>query len=312
MAETLTDDQIAQIGTILDQAEAMMAKGWKHAGVQLFAAARELLVEMPGDEVINKIVARNEQTLVREREHHRKALAKREKSGRPVLIMADSLALPRPVPAGSDPLKEKVYPVLLAETMPKHPVISICQRYFTTDHVRRELEANPSLGQEADVILHVGLNDCAFRMFRESERLALDLLPQSLSERLVDFTRCNRRAILTILPSHHYVTLEQFSSNLDAILLMLRQRKARKIVMATMILSPLRTWADSPGVNLNFARYNVALMEAALRYGARVLDFDRHIWLSHHLNVQLDDGIHLTSEGHRLFARETLQLLRYQ
>lgn len=312
MAETLTDDQIAEIGKILDQAEAMMAKGWKHAGVHLFATARELLVEMPGAEVIDKIVARHEQTLVREREQHRKALTSWMTRGRPVLIMADSLGLPRPVPAGSPPLEEKVYPVILAEAMPKHPIISICQRYFTTDHVRRELEENPSLGKEADVILHVGLNDCAFRMFRENERLAVEMLPQSLSDRLIDFTRRNRRAILSSLPSRHYVTLEQFRANLDAILLMLRQRNARKIVMATMILSPLRTWAGSPGVNLNFARYNVALMEAGLRYGARVLDFDRHIWLSHHLNVQLDDGIHLTSEGHRLFAREALQLLRYQ
>lgn len=310
MANRLTDDQIAQITDVLDSAEAMVAKGWDRAGVQLFAGARALLVEMPGQGVVDDLVKANEAGFVREREKHRKALNSWMKRERPLLIMADSLGLPRPVAAGAASIEDKVYPVILAEAMPKHPIISICQRYFTTDHVRRELEADPKLGQEADVILHVGLNDCAVRMFLEDERLAMALLPPPLAERMVEFTRRNRRAILAHLPLRHYVNLDQFSANLDAILLMLKQRQARKIVVATVILSPTGTWAGSPHVNRNIAGYNLALMEAAARHGARVLDFDRYIWLAQHEGVQLDDGMHLASEGHRIFAREAIRLLR--
>lgn len=310
MAQKLEAQKQAQIAEAMDRAESLAQAGALRPAVQAFALARALVVDLPEPGVLAAIVARNEKVYREERERHRRAIAARRSSGRGLVIFADSLGLPRPVPRGAAPQEDRVYPELIADALPDRSISSLCQRFFTTDHVRQELEADPTLGAEGDVLIHVGLNDCANRMFLEQERLALDLLSLELNQRVVEFSRRYRRAILTDLPARHYVAPERFSANLHAILALLRARKAGRVVLATIILPPVRSWPGTPFINLNFASYNLRIMEAARTNGALLFDVDRHIWQAQHLDALLADGMHLASEGHRLFAREALALLR--
>ncbi len=309
MTQKLDAAQAAQIAEVMDRAEALALAGRPRPAVQAFALARSLTVDLPGPQVIAAIVARNEQAYRAERERHRAAIAARRPEGRGLVIFADSLGLPRPVPRGGQPLEDRVYPELVADARPGRAVTSICQRFFTTDHLRRELEEDATLAAGADVIRHIGLNDCANRMFLENERLALDLLPEELSARIVTFSSRHRRAILNDLPARHYVAPEMFSANLDAALALLARRKAGRVVLATIILPPVRSWPGTPFINMNFAGYNLRIMAAARQHGALLLDFDRHVWQAQHGGALLDDGMHLASEGHRIFAREALALL---
>lgn len=303
--------QAAQVGAAMDRAEALVAEGNLRPALLAFAFARSLVVELPGAGVIGQIAARNERVYQAERERHRQAIAGRRHTGAGLVIFADSLGLPRPVPRDTAPLEDRVYPELIADTVEDRAVTSICQRFFTTDHVCRELDADPALAANgADVIIHLGLNDCANRMFLENERLALDLLPEDLSKRIVGFAQRHRRAILADLPPRHYVMPEMFTANLDTILTRLKQRGARKVILATIILPPARNWAGTPGLHLNFGDYNQRIMQAAARHGAVLFDFDRLVWQAQHQDALLADGMHLASEGHRIFAREALALLR--
>lgn len=309
MTQKLDAAQADRIAEVMDRAEALAQEARMRPAVQAFALARSMAVDLPGPAVIAGIIARNEQVYRAERERHRKAIAARRPEGRGLVIFADSLGLPRPVPRGGQPLEDRVYPELIADARPGRAVSSLCQRFFTTDHLRHELQADATLGAGADVIIHVGLNDCANRMFLENERLALDLLPEALSVRIVEFSRRHRRAILTDLPSRHYVAPEMFSANLDACLALLKGRKAARVVLTTIILPPVTAWAGTPFIHMNFAGYNLRIMEAARRNGALLFDFDRHVWQAQHLDALLADGMHLASEGHRIFAREALALL---
>lgn len=309
MTQKLDVAQTEQISCAMDRAEALAAAGRLKPAVLAFSLARSLTVDLPSPTTIAAIVAQNEQVYRAERERHRAAILARHPEGRGIVIFADSLGLPRPVARDAQSLEDKVYPLLISDARPDWTVTSICQRFFTTNHVRAELQTAPTLAVGADVIIHLGLNDCANRMFLESERLALDLLPEELSARVVKFSQRYRRAILTNLPSRHYVTPEMFSANLDAILLLLKQRKVGRVLLSTIILPPLVSWAGTPFINMNFADYNFRIMAAARTHGAILFDVDRHIWQAQHNDALLSDGMHFASEGHRIFAREALALL---
>ena len=299
-----------QIADAMTRAETLAGSGHIPAAVQAFALARALCVDLAGPATLGRIVARNEAIYRAERETHRAAIAARRPEGRGLVIFADSLGLPRPVPKGGAPIEQRVYPELLADALPDRAVTSIAQRFFTTAHVLSELQADPSLGSEgADIILHVGLNDCANRMFLEYERLSLDLLPEDVSARVVTFSQKNRRAILRHLAPRHYVSPEMFAANLDAILALLKARGAGRVLMATIILPPVRSWPATPGLNMNFGNYNRAIMTAAWRHEAILFDIDRHIWQAQHRDALLPDGMHLATEGHRIFAKQALALL---
>lgn len=309
MTQQLEAAQTAEIAKIMDDAEALAAAGRLPPAVQAFALARALAVDLPGQQTVTALVDRNEKLYRRERERHRKAMAERCPDGPGLVIFADSLGLPRLVPAGQQPPEGAVYTELIADARPERAVTRICQRYFTTDHLRIELEDDPALAQEADVIIHLGLNDCANRMFLEPERLAMSLLPEELSARIVAFAGRHRRTILTELPARHYVSPEMFSANLDTVLALLARRKARRVVLTTIILPPTKSWPGTPFINMNFANFNYRIMAAARQHGALLFDFDRHIWQAQHSGALLDDGMHLAGEGHRIFAREVLALL---
>lgn len=309
MTEKLATADTVQIAEVMQRAEALAQQAHIRSAVHAFALARSLVVGLAGPAVLASISSRNEQVYRAERERHRSAIAARRPEGRGLVIFGDSLGLPRPVPRGGQPLEDRVYPELIADARPGRAISSLCQRFFTTDHLLQELQADATLGAGADVIIHVGLNDCANRMFLESERLALDLLPEALSAQIVEFSRRHRRAILTDLPARHYVAPERFSANLDACLALLKRRKANRVMLTTIILPPVTSWASTPYIHMNFASYNLRIMEAARRNEALLFDFDRRIWQAQHLEALLPDGMHLASEGHRIFAREALALL---
>jgi len=299
---------------IADQIELawqLAERGAEDTAALAFAQARTMVVSLAEPAAREHVVGNNVTALGREREQYRERIAGKRDGARRLLILGDSLGLPRPDDkGGSDKGAERTYPMLLLDRLPQHGVDSICQRFFTTRDIVDLLHADPELGVESDVVLHIGLNDCANRMFLQSERLALDLLPAETKDRIVGFAQKHRRLLLAELPSHHYVTPEVFTANLSAILELLTQRRARRVVVTTIILPPIRVWPATPGIQRNFGRYNQMLMDIAHAHPSAVLfDLDRHVWARQHEGVLLPDGMHLSLAGHELFADEVASLL---
>jgi lysophospholipase L1-like esterase len=227
-----------------------------------------------------------------------------------LLVFADSLGLPRTADkTGEMQGAESTYPWLLGEPQGSRIVESVCQRFFTTDSIVDTLRREPKLGAGHDVVVHVGLNDCSNRMFLADERLALGLLPQDVREAVVGFAQKFRRQIIRNLPSRHYVDIARFRQNLDFIVSELKARRARKVILTTIILPPPRFWAGTPGMNANFAAYNLEIMRAAERNNAVLFDLDRLVWHAIADGPLVDDGMHLSPVGHRLFADKCLELL---
>lgn len=295
----------------IDVAFDLAARNLPASAAAAFALARSLATTSQPAGAVQKKVSSHLSALVRERQQYRSIIARQRKSKSSVVVIADSLGMPRPDDkAGPYNGADRTYPFMLLDELPDRAVQSLCQRYLTTREVLDLLHDEPALGQGSDVVLHVGLNDCANRMFLEPDRLALDLLSPETKQKVVTFAQRHRRTILQHLPEYHYVDPDAFEANLDAILLLLRRRGARRVVVATIILPPVKFWPATPWLQRNFGRYNLRLMDAAYRHGAVLLDIDRHIWDRQHDGVLLDDGMHLSEAGHRIFARETAALLR--
>jgi lysophospholipase L1-like esterase len=304
-------DHASRVADLIGFAEEAAGDGRDAAAAQGFATARAVAVSMCDPQLLGQRVRGTYSGLAAEREQYRAIIAKQRGGDRQVLVLADSLGLPRPdAKSGSAKGADQTYAMKLLEKLPTHAVESHCQRYFTTFDVLSLLRSDDTLGASADVVVHVGLNDCATRMFLERDRLALDLLEAETKDRVVSFAQRHRKLLLRELPSLHYVDPDQFSSNLDAIVRVLRDRDAGRIVLATIILPPERFWQATPGLQRNFARYNLLVMEVAARHDAAVLDIDRHVWEHQHQDVLLADGMHLSPAGHDLFADRAASLLQ--
>jgi len=305
----MTPDDEALITAEIDRAHALAERGVDHAAALAFASARTMCTSLADPEDLRKKLGGFNTSITRERELYRSIIAERRTTGRPLVIFADSLGLPRPdEKSGPHQGADATYPFMLVDLLSGHTVNSFCQRYFTTRDIVDVLHGDESLGVESDVLIHVGLNDTTWRMFTEADRLSLDLLEPELKARIVGFAQKYRHLIIHNLPEYHYVAPADYQANLDSILETLNHRKAR-VLTATTILPMVRVWSTTPGIQRNFGRYNLMLMDAAHRHGATLIDLDRLVWDKQHDGVLLADGMHLSRAGHELLAEQVASLL---
>jgi lysophospholipase L1-like esterase len=304
-------DLVAAITAEMEQAHGFGADKKIEVAVQSFAKARKMAHDLCNPVALKRAIAAEAGKNIAERLSYLEIIRRGERSGRAITVFADSLGLPRPEEkSGPHQGAETCSSWLLGEAFPDRPIISHSQRFFTTDHVLAMLFEDPDLGRGSDVVLHLGLNDCANRMFLEAERISLSLLPEPLRTSIVLFSQRYRAAILKYLPPRHYVPLEKFRSNLLTIAELLKKRHVGKIVLSTIILPPPRSWAGNPDMNRNFSAYNYQIMDVAQIHGLKLLDIDRFIWWESARQPLLPDGMHLSAAGHQLFSEKCAELLR--
>lgn len=297
---------------VLDAVEA--ARGAAEAGrmdeaVRRFDLCRTLLVEAAPAAALRARLAAETARLAREAEAVRAALAARA-AAQPVrraLLIGDSLGLPRPEEdAPVARAVETIYAgLMLADLSGRGPaaVDAHFQRFFTTDDAVALVEAAPARLAGAQVYVHLGLNDCAVRMFMPAQRLAAGLLPKPVADKVVGFARDFRVALVEAYPDRQYVGLERYGANLLAIAAAARRAGAAGVSFATVLTPPLKFWRRTPQVCRRFTSYNLRVMETAAAVGAVVVDVDRLIWEAGSARMAAPDGMHLTPLGHAAVAR---------
>lgn len=304
-------DTIETLRNQIDMAHRLASSGRAETGVHLFAAARDYASQEVDQTKLKAEIVRQIGLHHKEREQYRKDIARLwtgADNSRPLVLISDSLGLPRPM-AMDSPRKgaEHIYANLLGSKGRK--VDPICQRFFTSGDAVALLRDNPNLGRDSDVVIHLGLNDAARRMFLERQRIALLLVPEEVREKIVGFAQKYRRQILRFLPPLHYTSPAAFTANLELICAMLKQRHAHRIALTTIILPPPQLWPGSPRMALFFGQYNQEILAAAYRHDILLFDFDRHVWANLHLKPLETDGMHLSAFGHRLFCQELQALM---
>lgn len=297
----------------IDRAHAFAESSQAELAVKSFDLARAMAVNWADPGALQNAIATEKKHLSNERRIYRDQLTEKTQiatRGR-LLVLGDSLCLPRPE-AKSTPFKgaEITYPWLMGDGADNFAVTQIAQRYFTTADAVAMLSEEMTLAATDAAVIHLGLNDCANRIFLEDERLSLSLLDEALRTRIVSFAQKFRRLILQQLASRHYVPIVEYRRNLDLLIHYLRRGGAKKIVLTTIILPPSRAWPSTPGVNNNFASYCAAIMQAANGDDVILLELDRLIYEAGYDDRLEKDGMHLSAKGHSMFAQELRKLLR--
>ncbi|MBW8321119.1 MAG: SGNH/GDSL hydrolase family protein [Arenimonas sp.] len=299
------------IGTTIASAHDAAKKGRMDEAVRWFDLCRTLLTTLSPAAALKKRVDANAQGRRREADKFHKAIMDRAASdpGTRVAIFADSLALPRPEEMDAFPGNlESTYPGIINARLQAAPAIkgasvwAHCERYFTTNDLIKLLIEHPESVRDAHVLVHLGLNDCAIRMYMDDQRIAVGLLPDDIANEVLAFSSKYRKALVEAFPYFSYVPIQSFTANLHRIAQMTKSLNARSLTFSTAIVVPEKFWPATPGICRNFTTYNLETMNVAHQVGAKVLDVDRLMW-GRDVEISLNkDGMHLSPIGHELLA----------
>lgn len=228
-----------------------------------------------------------------------------------VVILADSLALPRQKEEGDIPY-EATYPHLLDQALRERLgsgapwIIERGMRSRTVERVLEEWFEMVQLRAADVVVVHIGIVDCAPRVFLPRERAVVERLrPARLRVRFLDFVHRHRRRIVE-MRACVYVPLEKFKATVEEIVRRAREGGVRSLVFINIIEPPAAMEERSPGFRRNVAEYNRVLQAQADAEEALVhlIDLDALIKAGGGAEELTVDGIHINPTGHKILAQE--------
>ncbi|HEX3249372.1 MAG TPA: SGNH/GDSL hydrolase family protein [Pyrinomonadaceae bacterium] len=226
-----------------------------------------------------------------------------------IAILADSLALPRE-DVGGDELLEVTYPFLLDQSLRRQfgagaPIIfERGMRRRTIEYVLDEWNELVELRKPQIVIVHVGIVDCAPRVFlRREASFVANIRFASLRERIFKFTHDHRRRIVQFRRKV-YVPLPRFERLVQQVVQKARETEVRSLVFINIIRPPDTVEERSPGFQSNVIAYNQVLQDQTKHDFVSVIDLNRLVHDQGGPETLMVDGIHLNERGHVLLAQQ--------
>lgn len=222
--------------------------------------------------------------------------------------MADSLAMPREDETNIG--FESTYPYLLDHSLRQQVptsnamVIERGMRRRTIEYVLDEWYELVGLRQPDVVIVHVGIVDCAPRVFLRRERQYIERLrPVGLRDFVLRFVHRHRRAIVNFR-RRVYVPPERFTALVQQVIEKAQTSKVRLLIFINIITPPAHLEDRSPGFGENVKLYNQILKSQAKGEGVAFLDLDMMVKEAGGSEKLTTDGIHINEAGHQLLAKE--------
>jgi lysophospholipase L1-like esterase len=226
-----------------------------------------------------------------------------------IAILADSLALPRE-DVGGDELLEVTYPFLLDQSLRRRfgaaaPIIfERGMRRRTIEYVLDEWNELVELRKPQIVIVHVGIVDCAPRVFlRREASFVANIRFASLRDRIFKFTHDHRRRIVQFRRKV-YVPLPRFERLVQQVVEKARETGVQSLVFINIIRPPDAVEERSPGFQSNVIAYNQVLQDQTKHDFVSVIDLNRMVYGGGGPETLMVDGIHLNERGHALLAQQ--------
>src|ERR1044072_1723463 len=231
-----------------------------------------------------------------------------------ISILADSLELPRE-DVGSDDLLEVPYPFLLDQSLGARfgsaaPVIfERGMRRRTIECVIDDWYEQVELKKPEIVVVHVGIVDCAPRVFlRREGAFVANIRFSPLRNRILKFTHDHRRRIVEFRRKV-YVPLHRFEPLGQTVVQRPRETGVQSLVFINIIRPPDSVEERSPGFQNNVIAYNRVLQEQTKHAFVTLVDLNRIVQDAGGTEKLTVDGIHLNERGHVLLAEQLEQLL---
>jgi hypothetical protein len=150
------------------------------------------------------------------------------------------------------------------------------------------------------VRIHLGLNDCASRIFMERERLALGAALQARARRHGGvLVRRYRVQIVHDDPEYNYVPLEQYRFKLSSASRSPAPSAPGRFFLSTIVQPPLKS-SSARHTCVGIRSLHLAAADVAKRLSAKVVDVDRLCWGGGTATTLNADGMHLAARHRRL------------
>jgi predicted dehydrogenase/lysophospholipase L1-like esterase len=224
-----------------------------------------------------------------------------------IIMIGDSLGLPRPIEAiannfGIDKTSTFMFNDMAQDGLKMR---TWGQRYLTTEKLLDNWNLMVENIQNKHLVIHLGLNDSAERIFLEGQRLALDVYDDELKNSIVEFAKQYRKEIIENQYDHAYVGYEKFKSNVHEIIRRAGEEEAKSITFVNIIAFPKSHEIDTPGSLALTAKYNAFFEEIKSSYPEiNLIDLNgivNHIGFE---KCMLPDNMHLSPYGHQVLAKE--------
>ena len=224
-----------------------------------------------------------------------------------VVILADSLALPREE-VGGERCFEAAYPFLLHEALRQRfgsstpLIIERGMRLRTVEAVLTDWHEQVALRTADVVIVHVGIVDCAPRVFLRRENRFLSNRPKWIRDPILKFTHNHRRWIIQNRP-RVYVPLARFQRHVEEVNEKAKQSNLLSLVYVNIVAPPDAMEYRSPGFQRNVELYNEVLERQSTQPRVTLVDLNRLISEQGGSDAFTIDGVHLNEAGHQILAK---------
>lgn len=223
-----------------------------------------------------------------------------------VVILADSLALPREE-VGGERCFEVCYPYLLHESLRDQfgkdapLIIERGMRLRTVEAVLTDWHEQVELRNADVVVVHVGVVDCAPRVFLRRENAFLANRPKWMRDPILKFVHEHRRWIIQHRP-RVYVPLARFQRHVEEVTQLARTSKVQLLMYVNIVEPPDAIEQRSPGFQQNVRLYNDVLAKQTSESKVQYVDVDKLIKAEGGSDILTIDGVHLNERAHQLLA----------
>ena len=226
-----------------------------------------------------------------------------------ITVLADSLGLPRD-DVGDTDFFGVTYTYLLDKSLRQRfgadaPfVIERGMRRRTIEYVLDEWNEEVELKKPDILIIHVGVVDCAPRVFlRREHSFVAGLRFGWLRDRILKLAHDHRRRIVQTRRKV-YVPLPRFERLVNEVVERAERDQIRLLLFINIISPPDVVEERSPGFQKNVELYNQVLSNQARHPHVKVIDLNSIVHSEGGTSSLTVDGIHLNERGHQLLLHE--------
>lgn len=227
-----------------------------------------------------------------------------------ITILGDSLSIPR-----SEVSYKNTYSFQLNELLStKFTVVNRGRRNNTVvKQIEKEnlFEDILYYKESKYFIMHLGVVDCAPRVFSQTERKLLALIrPRRIAHNIISFKSRHRYFLTKFFPKV-YVSETLFRENLQLLIESIIEKTAsQKIFIINIADTNERNKSRSFGFEGNIQSYNSIISEVVISNKDKIQVVDLFTFTNNNPDSLLEDGIHLSKKAHDYLANNIFNKIR--
>jgi lysophospholipase L1-like esterase len=221
-----------------------------------------------------------------------------------VTVLGDSLVVPRIELPYSETYPYKLSMMLGSEFL----IVNKARRNNTIEEQTSEAGAGyltedvEYMKESCYFVVHIGICDCAPRVFSRRQNLMLQKMPL-IGKPIIDFKSKFRRFFTKNFPMV-YVSKKDFEKKLDLLIrTIFAKTSARKVFVINIADTTKENKYRSYGFEKNLSNYNKIITDVSSKFSDRIDIFDTYSLTTKHPELLWEDGIHIKKEAHDVIAQ---------